>query len=87
MCFFLSHTLSQCEDPSTFKEIDGCSERGYVSSVYGYMNSHADLQQNVLESLINDNDSNDTDINDTFYNLDVSIGIGLLNIHTLSQDN
>ena len=51
------------------------------------MNSHTYLQQNDLESLMNDNYSIDTDMNDTVYNGDVSSGIGLLNIHTFPQAN
>ena len=80
------HTLSQCEDSGTFKDMDGDVEKGYFSSVYGSMNSHNELQQNNLKSLMNYNDTNDTDINYTLQNGDVSSGIGLLNIHTLSQD-
>ena len=36
---------------------------------------------------MNDNDRNDTYINDNSHNKDVSSGIGLLNSHTLPQDN
>ena len=43
------HTLSKCEDSSTFKKIDVDVEKGDVSSGYGYMNRHNDLQQNCLE--------------------------------------
>ena len=51
------------------------------------MNSRTDLQQNGFESLINDNYGIDTDMNEALQNGDVSSVIGLLNIHTLSQDN
>ena len=85
--FLNIHALSQCEDTSTCKEVYGDIEKGNISSGYDSLNIHTNLKHNFLESLINDNDSNDTDINETFYNLDVSIGIGLLNIHTISQDN
>ena len=50
------------------------------------MNSHTDLQQIFLESLINDNDRIDSDMNKTLQNGDVSSGIGLLNSHNLPQD-
>ena len=36
---------------------------------------------------MNDNDSNDTEMNDTLHNGDVSGVIGLLNRHTLPQNN
>ena len=62
-------------------------DKGYVSSGYIYMNIHADLQQNGLESLMNDNNRIYTDTNETIYNGDVSCGIGLLNSHALPQDN
>ena len=51
------------------------------------MNSCTDLQQTGFESLINDNYGIDTDMNEALQNGDVSSVIGLLNIHTLSQDN
>ena len=41
-----SHTNYQCEDSSTFKNIGGDVYKGGVISVYGYMNSHTDLQHN-----------------------------------------
>ena len=44
--FINSHTLSQRDDSSTFKNIDGGVDKGDVSSGYGSMNSHTDLQQN-----------------------------------------
>ena len=62
-------------------------EKGDVSSVYGSINIHNYLQQNGLESLMNDNTRNETDMNATLQNGDVSSGIGLLNSHTLPQDN
>ena len=55
------------------------ADKGDVSSEYGSMNSHTDLQQNGLEPLMNDNDIIDTDINETLQNSDLSSGIGLLN--------
>ena len=51
------------------------------------MNIHADLQHNGLESWMNENGMIDTDMNETLKNRDVSSGIGLLNIHTLPQNN
>ena len=51
------------------------------------MNSRNDLQHNGLEPLMNDNDRIDTDIIETLQNGDVSSLIGLLNSHTLPQDN
>ena len=85
--FINSHNPSQSDYSSTFKDMYGCVEKVYVSSGYGYINSHTGLQQNGLESLINDNNSNDTDMNDNLQNVDVSSGIGLLNSHTFLQDN
>ena len=43
-----SHNLSQYEDSSTFKDMDGDVEKVDVSSGYGSMNIHSDLQQNGL---------------------------------------
>ena len=85
--FWSSHTLSQWEDSINFKDINRSVENCDVSSEYGTMNIHTDLQQNCLESLMNDNYSNDTNMNDTSKNGDVIIEIGLLNSHTLPQDN
>ena len=51
------------------------------------MKSRTDLQQNNLESSMNDNDRIDTYMNETLQNENGSSGIGLLNIHTLPQDN
>ena len=73
--FLNIHTLFQCKDSSTFKDMDEYVEEGGVSSIYGYMNIQSDLQQNGLESLMNYNDSNDTDMNATLQNVDISIGI------------
>ena len=80
--FYNIYTLSKCEYSSTFKNIDGDVDKVDVSSGYGSMNSHTDLQQKYLESLIKDNDRIDTDMNETLQNGDVSSGIGLLNSHT-----
>ena len=66
--------------------MDGDVEKCDVSSGYGSMNSHNDLQQNGFESSMNYNQSNDTYTNATFKNGYVSSGIGLLKIHTLPQD-
>ena len=41
------------------------------------MNSHTDLQNHYLESLLKDNDRIDTDTNETLQNGDVISGIGL----------
>ena len=60
--FYNSHTLSQCEDSSTFKEMDGDFEKGDVISGYISMDSHIDLQNNGLESFMTDNDRNDKNI-------------------------
>ena len=38
-----SHTISQCEYSSTFKEIDGDAENVDVSSGYGSMNRNTDF--------------------------------------------
>ena len=51
------------------------------------MNSNTDLKQNCLKQLMNYNDSNDTYMNANVQRGDVSSGIGLLNSHTLPQDN
>ena len=59
------HTLSQCDNSSTFKNIGGDVDKGDISVGYGYMNNRAYLQQNYLGLLINDNDRIDTDMNET----------------------
>ena len=51
------------------------------------MNSHTDLQQNNLDSTMNDNDRIGTDMNDTLHNWDVSSVIGLQKTHNLPQAN
>ena len=51
------------------------------------MNSHNDLKSDNSESLIKENDRIDTNMNETLHNGDVRSRIGLLNIHTLLQDN
>ena len=51
------------------------------------MNTHTDLQHNGFKSLMNYNYMNDTDMNDNLQNGYMSSGIGLLNSHTLPQDN
>ena len=58
--FLNIHIISQCEDSRTFKEIDGGVKKGDVSSGYGFMNIHNNLQQNGLRSLMDYNDINDT---------------------------
>ena len=83
--FFNSHTLSQHEYSSTFKNIDGDVDKGDVSSGCGSMNTHTYLQLNDLESLMKDNYRIDSYTNDTLQNGDTSSGIGLLNSHTLHQ--
>ena len=50
------------------------------------MNSHTDLKQNSLKSLMNYNASFFTDINENLLNGDVSSKICLLNSHTIYQD-
>ena len=87
MWFLKSHNLYQRYDTSAFKNIYVDVEKDYVSSGYGSINSHTDLQQHYLESLMNDNDSIDTDMNDSLQNLDMSSWIGLLTIHTIPQAN
>ena len=47
--FLNSHTLSQSVDSGTFQVIDVRVEKADVSSGYGSMNSHTDLQHNILE--------------------------------------
>ena len=82
-----SHTISKCKYSITFKDMDGDVENGDISSGYGYMKTHADLQHNSLESLINDNDRNDIDMN---YNLQNGYMInitGLLNSQNTPQYN
>ena len=44
--FIDSHTISQCDDSSTFKDMDGDVEKGDVSIVYGSKNIHTVYQQN-----------------------------------------
>ena len=51
------------------------------------MDIHNDLKHNGLKSLINYYDRNYTDKNATLWNGYVSSVIGLLNSHTLPQDN
>ena len=58
-----------------------------ISSGYGSTNIHTDLQKHYLESFMKDNDCIGTDMNETFHNGYMSSGIGLLNSHTLPQDN
>ena len=50
--FFLTATLSQCEDSGTFKNMDGDVEKGYFISGCGSINSHTPLQNNGFNSLI-----------------------------------
>ena len=59
------HTLSQCEDSSSFKNIGGDVDKGDVSIVYGSMNSHTYLQKKYLESIMKDNYRINTDMNET----------------------
>ena len=42
--FINSHTLSQCNDSSIFKDMDGDAENGDVSGGHGSMNSHTVYQ-------------------------------------------
>ena len=50
VCGFInSHTLSQCEYSSHFKDMDGDVENFDVSCGYGSMNRHTDLQHNGLK--------------------------------------
>ena len=51
------------------------------------MNSHTDLQLNVLESLVNGYFRVDTNMNNHLQNGYVISGIGLLNGHILPQNN
>ena len=44
-----SRTLFQCDDSSTFKDMDGYVEICDVSSGYGFMNSHTVYQLNGLK--------------------------------------
>ena len=43
------HNISQRNDSITFKNIDGNFDKGDVSSGYGSMNKHTDLQRNGVE--------------------------------------
>ena len=63
--FLNSHNISERDDSSTFKEINGYVDKGDVISVYGSINIHTDLQLNGLESLMNDNDSINKKMNET----------------------
>ena len=85
--FVNRHTLSQCKKISSFKDMDGDVENVDTSGGYGSMNTHYLYQRNALISLIVYNNSNDIDMNYDLRNGDVSCGIVLLNIHTLSQCN
>ena len=44
--FINRHTLYQCDDSSTFKDMDGGVENFDVSSGYGSMNNHTIYQHN-----------------------------------------
>ena len=44
--FINSHTVYQCDDSSTFKDMDGDVENCDVSSGYSSMNIHTVYQQN-----------------------------------------
>ena len=48
--FTNSHTLSQCDYLSTFKDMDLDVENDDVSSGYGSMNSHTVYQNNGLNN-------------------------------------
>ena len=87
MWFFNSHTLSQRDNLITFKKIDGDVYKGGVTSVYGFIKIHTDLQQIVLESLMNNYDRIDIYMNNTLQNGYVSSMSGLLNSHNIPPDN
>ena len=58
-----------------------------MSFGHGSMNIHTVYQHNALNSLVNYNDINDMDMNDNLQNVGVISGIGLINIHILTQCN
>ena len=45
------YTISQCNDSSSFKEMNGDVSNGDVSSGYGYMNRHTVYKNNGLKYL------------------------------------
>ena len=69
--FMNSHTISQCDGSSTFKQMDRDVEKGDVSSLYVSMNSHNVYKLNVLKSSMNFNYSYDMGNNDNLQNIDV----------------
>ena len=85
--FLNSHTISQCKDSITFKEIYGGVENYEVSSVYGSIKRNTDLQHNGLKSLMHYNARNDTYMNYTLQNGDVSSRLFLLKSYSLPQYN
>ena len=85
--FINSYTLSQCDDSSAFKEMDGDSKKSDFSSRYGSMNIHTVYQYNFLKSLINYNNRDDMDMNANLYNEYMSSGTDLLKRYTLPQYN
>ena len=52
--FLNSRTIPPHEDSNNFKYMDRDVEKDDVSSRYGSMDIHTDLQHNCLESLMND---------------------------------
>ena len=67
-----SHALSQCNDSSYFKYMDGDVEDGDVSSGHGSMNSHTIYWYNGFISFTNLNICDDIEINNKLNNGDVS---------------
>ena len=61
--FIKIHTLSQCNDSSSFKDMDGDVENYNVSGGHGSMKKQTLYQQNGFKPLINLNNSDDIDMN------------------------
>ena len=81
--FINSHTNSQCNGSSTFKDMYGDIESGDVSSGYDSINCHTAYQQNGLKSLMDYNIKDDVNMNDNLQSGDLSSGIVLINSHIL----
>ena len=76
--FINSHIISQCNDSSTFKDMDGDVEICDVRGGNDYMNSHNIYQHNSLKPLINLSHRDGIEMNTDLKNGDVSCGVGLI---------
>ena len=85
--FINSHTLSQCDDLSKFKDMDRYVEKVDVSIGCFSMNINNFYQLNGLKSFMNFNDRDDMETNANLHNGYVTSVIGLINSHTLPQCN